>query len=250
MPRKKRTVSKSLQMLAREFTGEMKSRRWGDTEFRKLIAQSKKAGESFSDDEAEMVRCTLAALDRVTSIQVGAGAGMEMLADLEPTSAVPARAFHDAVFALRKQATQAQLDLGGAIHAAAKLDLPKELPPRKRRARKSVVEPPWLASQVRSVARARLDRPMNAAERALREAHLACHAFGGGIGETLSQARSEVRRRRSLRAEVASELALFVQITAVAMRRFLTDKVAAAIEGTTSGRGSRTSRATRARRGR
>ncbi|MBI1853356.1 MAG: hypothetical protein HYR85_23705 [Planctomycetes bacterium] len=250
MSRKKRTVSESLQMLAREFTAEMKSRKWGDAEFRKLVTQSKKAGETFSDHEADMVRCTLAAVDRVTSIQVGAGAGMEMLADLEPTNVVPARPFQDAFFALRKQATQAQLDLGGAIHAAAKLNLPTELPPRKRRARKAVAEPPWLASQVRSVARARLNQPMNAAERALREAHLACHAFGAGIGETLSQARSEVRRRRSLRAEVASELALFVQITAVAMRRFLTERVATAIEGAASRRGSRKSRATRVKRAR
>jgi hypothetical protein len=244
MPKKKRTAAEFLTLFAREFKAEMKSRRWGEAEYRKLVAQSKQAGESFSEDEANLVRWTLAAVDRVGAIRAGTAACLDGFSDLEGADVVPSRPFRIALLALRKQATRATIDLGCALHAVTKLPLAKEPEPRGPVPASFVKAIRHLAPETRTGILARWKQPMSAAERALREAVIACSSLGHGISQASGAAQREVRRHRRLRAQTAREILIVLHFAALGVRKRLTETVPAAIGATARARKRRRSRTT------
>jgi hypothetical protein len=245
MPKKKRTPAEFLTLFAREFEAEVKSRRWGEAEFRKLVSKPRKVGAR-SQHDADRVRRTLAAIDRVTSIEVGTAACLDGLGDLEPTSIVPAQAFRKALLALHRQASWAVIDLGGAVHAVTKLDLAKEPAPRGPVPPSFLKAIRWLSPETRQVTLKRWKQPMSADERSLRDFAIAAGSLGHGISEASGAVRSEVRRHRRLRAQTAREILLVLHFAALGMRKSLTENVPAAIEATSRARGRRSRRPTRA----
>ncbi len=120
MPKSKRQrrdgAYAQLQKIGRYFRDELKSRAWGRDEYAKLVAASTKAREPIDPHEARMTEYILAALDRVTSIQIAAHACVEIVTDdAAGATLIRPRPFRDVLGVLVDQARRAALDAHAAL---------------------------------------------------------------------------------------------------------------------------------------
>jgi hypothetical protein len=104
-----------------------------------------------------------------------------------------------------------------------KLDLPKEPAPRGPVPAPFLKMLRWLSPETRGVTLDRWKTSTSATERALRDAAIACGSLGHGISQASGAVRSEVRRRRRLRAQTAREILIVLHIAALGMRKRRTD---------------------------
>jgi hypothetical protein len=216
-------VDAKLAKLTKYFAEEMVSRDWGDDEYRKLLAESRAAGEKVADHEPEMTRHVLAALDRVSSILVGSECAIEILAD--GGSAVPPRVLRHVLDALRDQAGHATSDAFAALKSAAVSNVAIDSRVARLPFRKAA------AALTGMKIRAGDLRTPRALRGALLDALVACILVERGLELVQRLVDVDGKARRRLEPHAVSDVFTFLRKVAAYARGILTGGVASGIEG-------------------
>jgi hypothetical protein len=230
-------VERKLAKLTRYFGEEIVSRDWGADEYRKLIKESKAAGDKVADDEREMARRILAAVDRSTSIVVASGYAADLLNEKPSTDTLIAPSIvHDALHVLADQARHASADAAIALLSVTAGSNPfdaavRRLPFAKAAAALARLEVPSEALGSTRKSPNLRPRRMRSADDALRDAVSACLVVERAIGVAVRLVESERKARRKLEAEAVRDLFSFVAKVAAYAQGVLTGGVASGIEG-------------------
>jgi len=151
-------AARDLRRITRVFRDEIARRHWGQIELEKLVAESAAAGEVVYPADSEAVRRVLAALDRLSSLHLGAIAANQVL-ERWKGGTVSAAVVADLVAAFREQSGRAAGDAFAALLAAAPSPVGRNPSPFKKEAARLAALRPSASDVKASLAAIEANRP-------------------------------------------------------------------------------------------
>jgi hypothetical protein len=239
MPRRRRRVGdatsaaaeKGLRRIARLFRDEIATRRWGETEFEKLVAESSAAGEAVDAAEREAVRRVLAMLERTISVKQTAVAAIEVLERVADGGSIPIPVVRDLVTILGEQAEHAVNDAFAALRASARREPRRgRAAMQKEAARLAALRPTVLdlRSSIRAIdaVSPRRRGAKNTFSRSLQDALGAAAFLERAVGHVVQVLAGEGRQRRSVARAPLLDMLNFIARSASFVQNVVTLRLA------------------------